>query len=89
MPELITAQDEARFDRWTEKQFRKHRDTPSGRNFATWNHPNFAQGKRKLEQNFDKAFSGSPSSEAWFDKNFCSGCGKRLAWCECGKRRND
>lgn len=60
-----------------------HRDTPDGRNFATWNHPNFASGKRQIEKNFDKAFAGSPSSDGWLDSKFCGGCGKRHSMCGC------
>ena len=83
MPELITAQDEARFDQQVEKEMRSHRDTPLGRNFATWNHPNYAEGKRKMMENFDLAFAGSPSSDEWLDERYCPGCGKLKVWCEC------
>lgn len=41
---------------------RQHNDTPDGRNFATWNHPNFIEGQRKVRENFDSIFPDAPGA---------------------------
>jgi hypothetical protein len=67
-----------------EKHFANtHRDAPCGRFFATWNHPDFSSAKKKIHENFDKAFPTAPGSSAYLAKIFCDKCGKRKAWCEC------
>ncbi len=47
----------------TEKHFRSHRDTPSGRNFVFWNSgPNINEEQDNYRNNFDSIFPNSPGA---------------------------
>lgn len=39
---------------------KQHNDTPNGRNFATWNHPNFVKDQMKYRNRFDSIFPNAP-----------------------------
>lgn len=39
---------------------KQHNDTPNGRNFATWNHPHFAEHQKQYRDRFDSIFPDAP-----------------------------
>ena len=41
---------------------KQHNDTPFGRNFATWNKPNYAKDQNSLRKNFDSIFPNAPGA---------------------------
>ena len=55
------AQDNA-LDRKIEKHFRSHRDTPSGKNFACWDHDETPETITNYRQGFDSIFPDAPGA---------------------------
>ena len=51
-----------RKNKTTEKFFRSHRDTPTGRNFVYWNGVETAQDRQNYRDNFDSIFPNAPGA---------------------------
>ena len=58
----MTPADEANFERNEEKYFRSHRDTPSGRNFACWDHVENKSTIRNYRNGMDRLFPNAPGA---------------------------
>lgn len=41
---------------------KQHNGTPNGRNFATWDHPHFANDQKRYRKRFDSIFPNAPGS---------------------------
>lgn len=78
----MTRLDEARLNKRMHED-KGHKGLQSGRDFR-WNCFRWRDETESFRKRFDKAFSGSPGSQEWFDAKFCQGCGRRWAFCECG-----
>jgi len=74
----------AEFDRKAEKHFKSHPELKPGRDYRT-NVFRYQVAGPEVAERFDETFAGSPDSPGWWEKEFCTGCGKRLSLCRCGK----
>jgi len=65
----MTPQQEAVFERKSEKMLAGHRGLQNGRDFR-WNCFRFRDEDQAFKDRFDDTFPDAPGSEKWFEKKF-------------------